>query len=387
MPAQPAAPEPITATEGWFVRRGLPYFVPSQRHAARAAMHPRRTVPLVIGVGLAAVGLALLLGLVFEDLSLGTAALTFVGVAAGLAYAVTALRAGPIVTWAVHRTLGSLRQLLPMMTRSLPLLIVFVTFLFIGAETWHVASRLDGGVLWLVVLFFLAMVVGFLLVRLPEEIDRADDDLDDARIVAVTAGTPLAAEVERLAAARPGALAQETQISRFERANLTVALVVIQLSQVLLVSLTVLLFLLVFGSLAMRKEVIEVWIQGPTHYWDFLPNVSVELLQVSIFLAAFSALYVSVTSVSDETYRGQFFTEVLREMERAIAVRAAYNALRKERGDTFEDDLAATPVEPLNAGVPLAPVAPDVPSDVPPALDPTVKLAALPSDEQDARPE
>jgi hypothetical protein len=353
MPAQPAAPEPLTATEAWFVRRGLPYFVPSERDAAREAMHPRRTVPVVIGVGLAAVGLALLLGFVSEDFSLGAAALTFVGVAAGLAYAVTALRARPIVIWALQRTVGSLGQLLPSLTRSLPLLIVFVTFLFINAEVWHVASRLDGGVLWLVVLFFVVMGVGFFLVRLPEEIDRADDDLDDARIVAVTAGTPLAAEVERLATERPGALVEETQISRFERANLTVALVVIQLSQALLVSLTLLLFLLVFGALAMKDEVIAVWIQEPTTHLRGIENVSVELLQVSLFLAAFSTLYISVAAATDEAYRSQFFTEVMGEMERAIAVRSAYTALRKERGEGV-----ARAVDP----------------------DPTVKLSALPPD-------
>jgi hypothetical protein len=364
MPAQPAATDAVTATEAWFLRNGLPYFVPAERMAAREAMQPRRTIPIVIGVALASVGLALLLGYLFEDLSLGAAALTFVGVAAGLAYAVTALRARSIVSWALHRTVGSLRQLLPMMTKALPLLIVFVTFLFINAECWHVASRLDGGVLWLVVLLFLAMAVGFFLVRLPEEIDRADDDLDDARVVAVTRGTPLAAEVERLASQQPGALARQVQVSRFERVNLTVALVVIQLSQVLLVSLTVLLFLLLFGALAMRDEVIAVWVQEPTHHLAALPNLSVELLQVSIFLAAFSALYVSVTAATDEAYRGQFFSDVLRQMERAIAVRAGYNALRLERGDVHEADPSAPSVEPLVAGTPGAEA-------------PTVKLAAL----------
>jgi hypothetical protein len=330
MSAKPAVAGPSVATEGWFIKNGLPYFVPAQRAAARDAMQPRRTVPLVLGVGLAAVGLALLLGLFFEDLSLGAAALTFVGVAAGLAYAVTALRARPIVTWSVRRTIGSLRQLLPTVTRSLPLLIVFVTFLFINAECWHVASRLDGGVLWLVVLLFLVMAVGFFLVRLPEEIDRADDELDDARIVAVTRGTPVAEEVERLAAQRPGALAGQVTISRWERANLAVALVVIQLLQVLLVSLTVMLFLLVFGALAMRDEVISVWIQEPTTHIPGVENISVELLQVSVFLAAFSALYVSVTAVTDDSYRDQFFSNVMRHMEQAIAVRAGYNALNAE---------------------------------------------------------
>jgi len=369
MSAQSAAgaPDAVVETEQWFIRRGLPYFVPAERKAAREALSPRRTVPLIVGVGLAAVALAVLLGWVFDDLSLGTAALTFVGVVAGLAYAVTALRARPIVTWAVQRTFGSLRQLLPMMTRALPLLIVFVTFLFLTGDVWYVASRLDGGVLWLVVLLFLAMGVGFFLVRLPEEIDRADDELDDARVVTVTRGTPVSSEAERLAERQPGLLFGETQVSRFERANLTVALVVIQVSQVLVVSLSLLLFFLVFGALAIKNEVVEMWIQQPSHNIAWLPNVSVELLQVSVFLAAFSALYISVTAVSDEAYREQFFAGVMREMERAIAVRAAYNALRKDRGDVLEDDVSATPVEPLpprtvpadGPTVPLQPVLPD----------------------------
>ena len=386
MPAQPAAPEPVTATEAWFVKNGLPYFVPSERVAARDALRPRRTVPWMIGVALAAVGLAVLLGLVFEDFTLGTAALTLVGIGAGLAYGVTALRARPIVTWALHRTIGSLRQLLPMVTRSLPLLIVFVTFLFINAEVWHIASRLDGGVLWLVVLLFLAMAIGFFLVRLPEEIDRADDELDDRRIVEVTRDMPLAAEVERLAAQRPGALAQQAQISRFERVNLTVALVVIQLTQVLLVSLTLLMFFLVFGSVAMNNEVIESWIGERTHNADGLENLSVELFQVAVFLSAFSALYVSVTAVTDDTYRGQFFTGVLRQMEKAIAVRAGYNALREERGDVLEDDPSATPVEPLPSTTASAPQpGPDAAPTVP--LTPVTPEPGRQHERQDARPE
>jgi hypothetical protein len=373
MPAYSAPPverpDAVTDTEQWFVKHGLPYFVPAERMAARGALHPRRIVPVVVAVALGAVGVAVLLALLLDDKTMGPAALTFVGLAAGLAYAVTALRAGPIVVWALQHTLGSLRQLLPTVTRALPLLIVFVTFLFINAEVWHVSSRLDGGVLWLVVLLFLAMGIGFFLVRLPEEIDLADDELDDARIVTVVEGTPMTAEAERLAVERPGMLFEETPISRFERINLTVALVVIQLSQVLLVSVTLLLFLLLFGGLAMKNEVIEVWIGEATTHPERLPNLSVELFQVAVFLSAFSALYISVTAVTDDTYRSQFFTGVMREMERAIAVRAAYNAVRRDRGDVLEDDPSATPVEPLHHSTAADP-------------DPTMPLKAVP-DERD----
>jgi hypothetical protein len=206
-----------------------------------------------------------------------------------------------------------------------------VTFLFINAEVWHVAANLDGGALWLTVLLFTVLGIVFFLVRLPEEIDRADDELDDDRIAAVCAGTPLAGEAIRLAADGQVALDERVEVNRFERANLTIALLIIQTSQVLLVALTLMAFFIVFGAIAMKREVVEAWIGGPTLHLPGLENVSVELLQVSVFLAAFSGLYFTVVAVTDETFRDQFFTDVMNEMERAIAVRAVYNVLLDER--------------------------------------------------------
>ena len=56
---------------------------------------------------------------------------------------------------------------MPEVITGLSLLLLFVTFLFINAEVWHVASRLDGGVLWLVVLLFLALSWFGLFEQLP----------------------------------------------------------------------------------------------------------------------------------------------------------------------------------------------------------------------------
>ena len=98
----------------------------------------------------------------------------------------------------------------------------------------------------------------------------------------------------------------------------------------LLLSLSVLAFFLLFGSLVMQESVVAGWIGHPTHHVPGLPNVSVELLQVATFLAAFSGLYFTVTVLTDETYRDQFFTGVMAELERALAVRAAYTLLRSD---------------------------------------------------------
>ena len=114
------------------------------------------------------------------------------------------------------------------------------------------------------------------------------------------------------------------EVTGFERWNLVIVLMIVQLVQVVLVSLGVFAFLEVFGSLVMTDHVLD-------HDWMIRGDHSVALLQVSTFLAAFSGLYVTVSTVTDETYREQFFGSVLQEMERAVGVRAVYLALRAER--------------------------------------------------------
>jgi hypothetical protein len=246
---------------------------------------------------------------------------------AGLWYGVTAVRARPIVTWAVSHTMSSLRLLLPMVARALPLLLVFVTFLFINAEVWQLASHLDGGVLWLTVLLFAVIAVLFLVVRLPEELDSPDHKLDETRIRAALRGTPLESRTDDVVAASGPVLAQDARIGGFERANLVLVLVVAQISQVLLLSVAVFVFFLVFGGITMQESVAAAWVGSDTHHVSWLPNVSVELVQVAVFLSAFSGLYFTVVVVTDETYREQFFTSVMDELDRALGVRAAYLSL------------------------------------------------------------
>jgi hypothetical protein len=317
------------ATDAWFLRHGLPYFVPEQRREAKGALRLGRTVPLVLLTGLVAVAAGVLLGLVFQQLALGTAALVTIGLLAAAWYALTALRARPIVGWALQRTFGSLRTLLPMMSRALPLLLLFVTFLFINAEVWEVSADLDGGLIWLVSLLFGLLAIGFLLVRLPEEVDRVDDDVDETLLRKACRGTPLEADCNRLLDEGVDVTAR-AEVTGFERWNLVLVLLIIQAAQVLLLAGTVFVFFMVFGSLVMNPGIVENWTGEQVRVMPFLQNITAELVQVSVFLAAFSCLYLTVSTVTDETYRVQFFGSVLSELERAVGMRAVYLALRAE---------------------------------------------------------
>jgi hypothetical protein len=224
--------------------------------------------------------------------------------------------------------------LVPLVTRALPLLLLFVTFLFINAEVWELAATLDGAVLWITVMLFGVFAVAFLFVRLPEELDRADEP-SDIGLVEACRRTPLENRARTIVAeeGRERIIA-ESRLRGYEKGNLILVLVIAQSVQVLLLALSVFAFFMLFGGVVMEEGVQRNWTGADSvadlHQLPGLGNLTLELFQVSVFLAAFSGLYFTVYAVTDEAYRDQFFTSVKRELDRAVAVRAVYLALRGE---------------------------------------------------------
>ena len=322
-----------TTVESWFLAHGLPYFVAEERAAARAGLRPRRLVSLALVLVVLAAGVGALAWATDTSYDAGPAVWLSVTGLALLWYAATALHAKPILGFALSRTLGSVRFLVPMASRALPLLLVFVTFLFVNAEAWQMTTNLPFGLLWVTVLLMFGLAVLFLLVRLPEEVDRVDDEVDDDFIVRACAGTPLE-QASREVAADPGIDPQEhAQVSGFERWNLILVLLVIQTVQVLLLSVTVFVFFMLFGSLVMETETQLAWTGADTvGQAPLLSNVSLSLVKVSLFLASFSGFYFTVSAVTDDTYRRQFFAVVETQLERAVGMRAVYLATRERDG-------------------------------------------------------
>jgi hypothetical protein len=369
----------IRATEQWFLRRGLPFFIESREIKVDDLVRGRSLVVLVLAYFgsllfavpsdqpwparvLYAVGGLLLLLAVWAVSNLArrqralerprrVGAVEIAVFALGPAAAVAVLRQdpelalttlladltvlavvaaaevldlGPIARWAVGRTFAELGSLFPLVTRALPMLLLFMTFLFINTEVWQVSSALSLPVLWLAVAFFGVLAVGFLLARLPEEVAAVNDELDPVVVQRAVTDTPLASYGEELGDLQPRPL------TRRQRINLLLVLLVSQIAQVLLLSVAVWLFFLAFGRVAISEQVITTWVgSGAPHYTSVLEQLgfSDELLQVSIFLAAFSGLYFTVYAVTDATYREQFFTSITDDLEKAVGVRAAYLAL------------------------------------------------------------
>ncbi len=282
-------------SEAWFLAHGLPYFVDDIREDVRRRLYTGRL--LIVAV----------IGLIFAvpaGFWLGVAVGVTVLLLVAAVYAGRALKFQLIAGWALRHALANLALLFPLVTRALPMLLLFITFLFINTEVWMIAAALDDGVLWLAVLLFAGVATGFLVVRLIEEVDRLDDEVGRDQ------------------------LGDAADVVGLQRANLVLVLLIIQGFQVLLLSLAVFVFLIIFGAVAMDEEVLKAWIGDDLTYPWGLRLVSRELVQVSTFLASFSGLYFAVNAITDETYRREFFTDVLGELEQALRVRVGY--LRQE---------------------------------------------------------
>jgi hypothetical protein len=254
----------VRAAEAWFVAHGLPWFVDDIRAHVHAGLRRRRLLSvLLVGLVLGAVAGTALVWLADRssvDAGAGVVLGSQVVLVVLATYALTTLRAGSIARWAGKRTLGSLGLLFPLVTRALPLLLLFITFLFINAEVWQVSATLDGAVMWLTVLLFSAIGIAFLLVRIPEEMEIFDRELDPTRVAAGARGTPLEEAAAAYAESDAAQRVLQERIGGLQKVNLILVLLIAQAVQVLLLSLSVFGFFLVFGVLAMQPDVVASWV-------------------------------------------------------------------------------------------------------------------------------
>jgi hypothetical protein len=336
----PASPS-RTDIEDWFVGHGLPWFIDREDARIARRLTFARLWPVLAGMTAlsAAVGV-LVFGATYgvadpsgskaSAAAAGTALVAALWAAGALAagYALTALRAWGIARWAVRRAIGDLGLMVPLVTRALPLLLLFTTFLFINTEVWQVASELSRSTLWATVLLFSAVAVGFLLGQLPEEVRKVVRQVKDGGLADACLGTPFARAARDL-----GDRIDEVSLSTRQRVNLLLMLLIAQAVQVFLLAVAVFGFFLTFGLVAIGPRIVEVWTghpPTPLRFWGSLVidlPIKNELFQVSIFLAAFAGLYFTVYAVSDPAYREKFFTRISQDLERAIGVRAVYESL------------------------------------------------------------
>ncbi len=250
-------------------------------------------------------------------LNLAILAVTFVVTSYGLV---------PMTRWALGQMFRQIADVADLMVRSLPLLLLFATFLFLNTEIWQVAAELEAPFALMVVgMLFLAGTT-FLVLRQQREVDRVSrfTSWDDARAAALDAPVTDVSEADLTGEPDP------PRLSRRARVNVGLVMVFSQGVQIILVAAVIGLFYVVFGLVAVRETTMTSWVGGEL---DVIGRQEVfgqevvltwNLIRVAGLVAAFSALQFTFSALTDQTYREEFFEGMLTEMREALAVRAIY---------------------------------------------------------------
>ena len=241
---------------------------------------------------------------------------------------------GTLLRQAVRHAIYDLRNSERLLGRALPTILFLTLFLFFTGELWQSMNRLAWWRLALVVALFGMVTVLAAAARLRDEVGRVEQDLSVPVLSAACQGTPLAAvPIDVLASGGP---LPATRLNGRQGRNLLLMLAIRQLVQALVVAVALFVFFVVLGLIVVTPETAEQWIGGPPAYSALFPEVPVAMLSNAILFAAFGSMYFAVISMSDADHRQQFFAPIIDEVERTLAVRAVYLAVRT--GASLDDD-------------------------------------------------
>ena len=169
---------------------------------------------------------------------------------------------------------------------------------------WQTFAEIETASLVAVAALLVAVGTLFLLVRLPREVQA----------------------LEREAGAGP-------PLTRAQRLNVGLVMLVSQGLQVLIVSVAIGAFFVAFGLLVVGPEQLQAWIQTDGHrVGPRALGLTLELLRVSAAIAALSGLYYAIAVLTDATYREEFLEEITAEMRETFAARVEYLARRATVG-------------------------------------------------------
>jgi len=255
-----------------------------------------------------------------------------------VAYAVTSYGLFPALRVGLSQMISQFSQVVGLMARGLPLLLVFSVFVFLNAEMWQVAQDFHAWFYAIVVPGLIVLAITFVVLRLPKEIDSLHrfSSWEEICRIANATDAPIAA----LRLAPCGERVDGKPVRGVKRLNLGLLLVVSQVVQVLLIGLIIAAFYVGFGLLAVRRTTIEQWTTEGVHElvppWTILGAEVVltwELLAVAGFIGAFSMLQFAVSSTTDSAMRAEFTQQAIDDVREVLAVQAVYNTGLSETPD------------------------------------------------------
>ena len=247
-------------------------------------------------------------------------------------YVVTSWALIPMMRWSFGQVRRQVTDVVNLAMKSLPTLLIFSAFIFINAEMWQVANDFTLPLFGMVMLLLVGIGGIFIFVS----VRRLTVDL--ARFSAWGDVRPRCANtpVEEIIPADDEPVPDTPPLMRRAEWNVNLLLFVAQGIQVLLVSLVITTFYVVFGLLTVREETLLQWttVGELTYERDWAVDIAIfgtdliftrQLLLVALFIGMFSGLNFAVQVITDDTYREEFIADMTAEVRDALAVRAVYH--------------------------------------------------------------
>ena len=292
---------PVAATVGWLVSR----------------IRSVRTRTVVSSVS---VGVVLAAGFLGGPSPRILTNLVLEGIVIVAALALTACGVGSILGWGLRTAMANVASVGALFVRALPVVLLTV-LVFFNTYVWSMASTISRGRLWLALLFLALIAIAFITSATVERVrpmlagDRESFD-DDVRLT----GTPFE-KMPHPAAGYP--------LSRTERTNVVFVLATSQVLQVGLVAIVAGLIFLVLGLILLSPELLAQWSRNGSSDGQILGMtlpVPQSLIQISMFLAAMTFMYVSARAVGDNDYRTRFLDPLIDDLRLTLVARSRYRA-------------------------------------------------------------
>src|SRR5262245_5070440 len=180
-------------------------------------------------------------------------------------WALTSYGVVPLLGWAGRRTLSQLPAFLNLIVRGLPLLLLFMTFLFVNTEVWQVAGTLYGAVYAVVLALFFLLGAVFLLSRLPAlmRAQNAFASWDEIAELVRSARVVPDDFVGDVAGPDSEAVPDDRPLLR-QRFNIGLVALFSQAIQITATVLAMFIFFVLFGVLAVTPETAAGWVGTAT---------------------------------------------------------------------------------------------------------------------------
>ena len=226
----------------------------------------------------------------------------FILIGVGIIYAVVSLGVLELAVWSLRHLLENVPQILMLVARTLPLLLILVVFLLFANELWQVSHEIGGGRSYWRSWFCWWSSAAYLVVTQAREeirhIEHRPATDHDELLAGTTAGGTTLSRAESAGDLRP--------LERLERLNLVVLMLVSQFVQSLFVAVMVGLFIVMLGMLAVPVSMQEAWVGAPVNElisFTFIGEprtLSSELLIASALLGGVCGLYFTGLALTDE---------------------------------------------------------------------------------------